>query len=79
MAKKLLLWCHESLDDAIYSEFYIINVSVILWCRFAKVNMWIHLHLHEKNKAIFLGSNRCVREKYWYQKNTEKKTHSFVM
>ena len=45
----------------------------------AKLNMWKHFQLHEQSKTIFSSRNKCVREKYWHQQNTQPKKPFFAM
>ena len=53
--------------DAIHHEFCIINISVTLKWRFAKVNMWKQLQLHEQSKTIFWLEIGASERKRWQQ------------
>ena len=57
-----LTWHHLLFDDIVYHQFYIINISITLRCKFAKVNKSKQLQLHEKSKTISLGRNRCIHK-----------------
>ena len=50
MTKNGLLWCHLSLNDVIYHQFYIINILVNLW--------WSFLRLICENSSSY--TNECT-------------------